>query len=209
MKARHDLTTTRGQAAAADELLGVLKSIANPVLRDLEVRRVATLIGTSEAGLRARLGRIGSGEKTAGILKNPATELVRDRDLIDILLNRPDMATRIMDAFPPESYSDEDYGLIASLIYDEYDEKGIISTDSIYKSVDGERLRGKVLEVLRYGGEHGDEERDYEKLFAAWAGRKEEELLANEIKKKKDEHPGESLVEYFKLKKKISQKHKV
>ncbi len=208
--ARHDLATTSGRAAAADELLTVLRSIGNPVLRDLEFKRVANLIGADEAGLRARLGSMRSTQQRErpGRLRGVCTGL-RDMDMVDIMLNRPDMAPRVMEAFPPESYEDADYGRIASLLYGEYETKGTISTECVFESEGGESLRAKVLDVVRYGGEYGAEDRNYERLFAAWVAKKEEEHLASEIRKKGGESPAVSLAEYFELKKRIGKKHKV
>lgn len=201
---RHDLATTRGRAAAADELLSVLKSIGNPVLRNMEIKRVANLVGAGEAELQARL-HIGAPAVTAGRRTAPGSPELRDMDLIDIMLNRPDMTARVMDVFPPECYCNSDFTAIASVMYREFGEKGTVSTSCVFESEDGERLRARILDVLRYGSESRDEERDYETIFAAWVARKEEQHLASEIRNRSDE-PSEALVDYFNLKKKIRQK---
>lgn len=206
---RHDISTTRGRAAAADELLAVLKSIGNPVLRDLEVKRVANIVGADESGLRTRLARIGTERAVRPHAMSTSKAGLRDLDLIDIMINRPDLLTRIMDVFPVESYIDEDCGKIASLICTEYEEKGTVSTECVFRNEDGERLRLKVLDVIRYGSERPDEERDYEKLFAGWVNKREKERLASEIREKIGDDPETGLNEYFEFKKKLSKKHKV
>jgi DNA primase len=204
---RCDLTTTRGRAAAADQLLSVLRCVRNPVLRGLEIRKVANLIGVGEAELRARI--VPSAPRAVPEAPDSACSELRDMDLIDILLNRTDLAPRVMGAFPPESYADEDFRRIASLLYDSYADTGTISTNCIFDCDEADQLKGKMLEIARYGGEYGEKERDYEALFAAWVAKKEEELLASEIRKKSAESPAASLAEYFELKKKSRQKHKV
>jgi len=201
---RHNLTSNKGRADAADELLEILKSIANPVLRDLEIRKVANLIGTDASGLKTRLGY----SKTTIIARSKrtvSTEELRDMDLIGIMLNRPDMVKNVKEAFPPECYHDTDYGLIAAIIYEEFEEKGAISTNRIFESENGEDLRKKVVEIVNYCGGPGKEERDYEKLFAAWVSKKEKELLERELKS----NPDIDLKEYFELKKKANRKQKV
>ncbi len=203
---RCDLTTTRGRAAAADQFLTVLRCIGNPVLRGLEIRKVASLIGVGEAELRTRLHPAARPmQETAD---GPCSEL-RDMDLIDIMLNRSDMVHRVMEAFPPESYADEDFRRIASLLYNSYRDTGTISTNCIFDCEEADLLKAKMLEIARYGGEYGEQERDHEALFAAWLAKKEEELLASEIRKKSAESPAASLAEYFELKKKSRQKNKV
>jgi DNA primase len=204
---RCDLTTTRGRAAAADQLLTVLRCVRNPVLRGLEIRKVAGLIGVNESELRARLrpapARVGQ-----QISESSCSEL-RDMDLIDIILNRADLAPRVMEAFPPESYANEDFARIASLLYDSYAQTGTVSTNCIFDSNEADQLKGKMLDIARYGGEYGEQERDHEALLTAWVMKKEEEALAGEIRKKSAESPAESLAEYFDLKMKKKKKHKV
>jgi DNA primase len=205
---RYDLRTTKGRAEALDELLPILNAIRNQSLQNLEIQRVLAKFGGNQDGLRRKLAEMRMGRAIPSSLITSNAGL-RDLDLIDIMINRPDLIQRIMEVFPEESYVDGDCGRIASLMCAEYEEKGTISTDCVFQSEDGERLRAKVLEVIRYAGQHADKDRDYEKLFTAWVARKEEERLASEIRKKSADAPAASLVEYFELKKKISRKHKV
>jgi DNA primase len=205
VRERHDLSSTRGRASAADELLTVLKAIGNPILRDLEIKRVATLIGTDEAGLRQRVGTFALTDTPAR--RGECADL-RDLHLIDILMSRQDLVQRVVDAFPPESYADADYGRIAAIVYDEFEETGRVSTTCILESKDGEYLHEKLMHAVRLIKEDGDSEKDYDKLLSGWIAKKEEEHLANEIRRK-TELPAAAISEYFELKKKAGQKHKV
>lgn len=210
--ARHDLSTPLGSAAAADELCSVLSAITNPVLRGLEIKRVANLIGVTEPELRQRLLEQAGKQRpraTPADISPPGYQCSdwRGLDLIDILLSRPDLAPRVIDAFPPDCYKDPELARIASIIYQDYTEKGIISTDCVLRSEDGERLRPTLLHVLRYSEQRRDK-RDLESLLNAWLLKKEDEHRDYEIMKKGKEDPTASLVnELFELKK-SRQKHK-
>ncbi len=205
---RHDLSTSAGKAAATDEMLGVLRAIRNPVLRGLEIKRMAGRIGVEERELRARLGRAEVDLAEVEYIGSVPGSL-RGLDLIDIILNRPDLAGRVTEAFPPESYIDPELGRIASILWQSHEEKGTVSTECVFEQPDGEDLRQKLLDVLSYTRQFEDKPRDYEALLAAWVSKKEEEHLASKIKQKGEENPAESLVEYFELRKKSRQKHGV
>ena len=92
-----------------------------------------------------------------------------------------------------------------SLLYRSYSDTGTISTNCIFDCDEAEQLKGKMLQIVRYCGESGEQERDYEVLFASWLAKREKQLLASEMKKK----GAQSLADYFDLKKRSRQKDKV
>jgi DNA primase len=83
---RFDLTSVEGKVAAADEVAPRLAAVADPLARDLYVKRAAETLGVGEAKLRARMAP--GSEQRAPVEREPLEDPV-ELALLGCLLHEP------------------------------------------------------------------------------------------------------------------------
>lgn len=160
-RARHDLRTAAGEAAAAREVVQTLEKVPDPIQKDILYRRASEALGIHEEALRA-----GGATSSARPRPRPAPAGGAPTDrleegVLEILLHRPDLAQEAVKVVPIGTYTGARRP-VAEAIYDQLRTDGEVDLSKLFVRLKEE----EYCRVLVEAQETDPGEMDYDRLWS-------------------------------------------
>ena len=179
-RSRHDVATSAGEAAAAQEVVSTLRKVSDPIRGDILFRRASEALGISEEALRA------SGQEVARRPRRTAPSAVRidgvEEALLEILLHRPDLAKEVVSSVSLETFS-EGARPVAGAIYEQVRSGGGTDVPALLVRLKEEQYCRVLVEAQE--GHSG--EKDYEKEWDDIQKRLREKALESRYDKLRED----------------------
>jgi DNA primase len=163
-KAHHDVKTVNGKAAAIEEMMETLDAMKHAVRHELLIKRISEEFGVTEQALRLRLkerpakGRPAAGRARAGAVR-PDADSETGRDIIELILLRPELLSEIRAAVSLEDFPTEESRKIAAAAFDMHDNFGKVDGTALVALLKEPELGELVVDILEKAADRKDDPR--------------------------------------------------
>lgn len=145
-RSRHDLASSAGEAAAAGEVVATLKQVSDPIRKEILFRKAAEALGIREEVLRASSEAKPRRPRRSRTTPLPPRGGVLEETLLEILVNRPDLAGQTAETVPIETYSDRTRPVVEA-IYQQLKEEGAVDVAKLFVRLKDERYCRVLVEA--------------------------------------------------------------